>query len=119
VPISKTLADDLAVRRKVAPHKGDDDFVFADMDGGFTRHTNFDKRRWKPILAAAKVDVGWHALRHFAVSTWIEAGLQPKAVQTLAGHATYAITMSRYGHLFPAESHAEAMDKIAEALYAN
>lgn len=120
VPISKTLADELAARRTVASYKGDDDFVFPNSDGGFTRHTLFTKRRWKPIVEKAEVaDFGWHALRHFAVSTWIEAGLQPKAVQTLAGHATYAITMNRYGHMFPAESHAEAMDKIAATLYAN
>ena len=55
----------------------------------------------------------WHALRHFAVSTWIEAGLTPKAVQTFAGHASLAITMDRYGHLFPSEDHRNAMDRIA------
>jgi integrase len=120
VPLSKSLAAELTARRKVAPHRADDDFVFPNSDGGFTRHTLFIKRRWKPIVEKAEVaDIGWHALRHFAVSTWIEAGLQPKAVQTLAGHATYAITMNRYGHMFPAESHAEAMDKIAATLYAD
>jgi integrase len=52
----------------------------------FTRHTNFTKRQWKPLLEKAEVeDFGWHALRHFAVSTWIEAGPQPKAIQKLVG----------------------------------
>jgi integrase len=119
VPIGKVLADELSTRRKATTFGDSEDFVFPDSAGGFTRHTLFVKRRWKPLLAKAEVkDFGWHALRHFAVSTWIEAGLQPKAVQTLAGHATFAITMSRYGHLFPSESHAETMDKIAATLYA-
>ncbi|RVD62161.1 site-specific integrase [Mesorhizobium sp. M7A.F.Ca.ET.027.03.2.1] len=119
VPLGKALTDELADRRKKTK-AGDDDFVFPDSAGGFTRHTLFVKRRWYPLVAKAEVkDLGWHALRHFAVSTWIEAGLQPKAVQTLAGHATYAITMNRYGHLFPSETHADAMDKIADQLYAN
>jgi integrase len=75
------------------------------------------KRFWNPLIEAAKIEpIGWHALRHFAVSTWIEAGLQPKAVQTLAGHSSFHITMSRYGHLFPSEDHQSAFDKIAEAL---
>lgn len=75
------------------------------------------KRFWNPLIKVAGIDpIGWHALRHFAVSTWIEAGLQPKAVQTLAGHASYAITMNRYGHLFPSEDHKAAFDKIAETL---
>ncbi|MDL2409508.1 site-specific integrase [Rhizobium calliandrae] len=117
VPLSK--ADELAARRKKMK-ASDDDFVFQDSAGGFTRHTLFTKRRWKPLVAKAEVkDFGWHSLRHFAVSMWIEAGLQPKAVQTLAGHSTYAITMNRYGHMFPSEAHAEAMDKIADQLYAD
>lgn len=119
VPLSKALAAELAARRKGSAFLGEDDFVFPNSDGGFTRHTLFTKRRWKPLIEKAKVaDIGWHALRHFAVSTWIEAGLQPKAVQTLAGHATYNITMNRYGHMFPSEDHGEAMDKIAATLYA-
>ncbi|WP_420882153.1 tyrosine-type recombinase/integrase [Rhizobium gallicum] len=68
-------------------------------------------------MKRAEVDaLGWHALRHFAVSTWIEAGLRPKAVQTLAGHASYAITMDRYGHLFPSENHKDAFDRTSEEL---
>ncbi|MCO5138325.1 MULTISPECIES: tyrosine-type recombinase/integrase [unclassified Shinella] len=119
VPLSQALADELAARRKVSKFSGDDDFVFPDSNGGFTRHTQFMSRRFKPIIEKAEVPAtGWHALRHFAVSTWIEAGLQPKAVQTLAGHATFQITMSRYGHMFPAEDHGAAMDKIASQLYA-
>lgn len=120
VPLAKTMVADLRKWRAASPHSGDDDFVFPDAKGGFTRHTNFIKRKWRPLIEMSKVeDIGWHALRHFAVSTWIEAGLQPKAVQTLAGHATYAITMNRYGHMFPSEDHASAMDKIAATLYAN
>lgn len=119
VPLSQALSDELAARRKVSKFSGDDDFVFPDSNGGFTRHTQFMTRRFKPILAKAEVPaLGWHALRHFAVSTWIEAGLQPKAVQTLAGHATFQITMSRYGHMFPSDDHGAAMDKIAAQLYA-
>jgi hypothetical protein len=33
--------------------------------------------------------------------------------------ATFAITMNRYGHMFPSDDHAEAMDKIAATLCAN
>lgn len=119
VPLAKAMVADLRKWKAASSHSGDDDFVFPDSKGGFTRHTNFTKRDWKPLIEKAEVaDIGWHALRHFAVSTWIEAGLQPKAVQTLAGHTTYAITMNRYGHMFPSEDHADAMDKIAKQLYA-
>jgi hypothetical protein len=35
-----------------------------------------------------------HALRHFAISCWIETGLDPKTVQTF-GHSSLAVTMDR------------------------
>ena len=60
----------------------------------------------------------WHALRHFAVSTWIEAKFPPKTVQTFAGHASLQVTMDRYGQLFPSEDHKKAMDEIAKGLFA-
>ncbi|MDX1101780.1 tyrosine-type recombinase/integrase [Sinorhizobium medicae] len=119
IPLGKTIVAALKEWREETRYGKDEDFVFPDARGGFTRHTNFMKREWKPLIKSAKVkDIGWHALRHFAISTWIEAGLQPKAVQTLAGHSTFQITMSRYGHLFPSDDHSTAMDKIAAALYA-
>jgi hypothetical protein len=59
----------------------------------------------------------WHALRHFAVSCWIEAGLQPKTVQTFVGHATLQMTMDTYGHMFPSDDFAKAMDAIAKGLF--
>lgn len=117
VPIGKAMVAALTSYRDRSKYNGDNDFVFPDARGGFTRHTNYTKRFWNSLVTAAKIEhIGWHALRHFAVSTWIEAGLQPKAVQTLAGHASYAITMNRYGHLFPSDDHQEAFDKLADAL---
>ncbi|MHC2298228.1 hypothetical protein ACVJBD_002434 [Rhizobium mongolense] len=49
---------------------------------------NIPKRESRPLLAAAaskaKEDgrkfkaFNWHAIRHFVISTWIEAGIKPK-----------------------------------------
>ncbi len=50
---------------------------------------------------------GLHAMRHFYASWCInrkaEGGLElpPKVVQERIGHATLAMTMDTYGHLFP------------------
>ncbi|MBP2445933.1 site-specific integrase [Rhizobium leguminosarum] len=120
VPLGNALVNALKQWREDSKFAGDDDFVFPDSEGGYTRHTNFMKRHWKPLIEKAQIeDIGWHALRHFAVSLWIEAGLSPKAVQTLAGHASFQITMDRYGHLFPAETHKAAMDKISEGIFSD
>ena len=117
VRLGQKMADALATHKEASSYKSDDDFVFADSKGGFTRHTNMLKRKWNPLTKkVGQAGLGWHSLRHFAISTWIEAGLQPKAVQTLAGHATFAITMNRYGHLFPSDDHQDVFDKVAETL---
>jgi integrase len=44
---------------------------------------------------------GFHALRHFTASWFIEQGFSPKRVQTILGHASIAMTFDTYGHLFP------------------
>ncbi|MFS8125049.1 site-specific integrase [Rhizobium sp. BR 250] len=113
VPMGKALIADLKQWRTETLYPGDDDYVFPDARGGFTRHTNFVKRIWNPLLKTAGVETGWHGLRHFAISTWIESGMPVKAIQTLAGHASYHITLNRYGHMFPSEDHNAIMDAIS------
>jgi integrase len=114
VPISRQLASELTRMRGTA---ADDSLVFPNASGGYTQHSNFVRRGFaRAISAAGEGPMNWHALRHFAISTWIEDGLPPKGVQTFAGHASLAITMDRYGHLFPSDDHLEAMDRIADRL---
>ncbi len=125
VPLGAGLVKALEALRKVTSRKGDDDLVFPNAKGSHTNHVNFLHRKFDPLRlpdeerpeAPALTEVTWHALRHYAVSTWIEAGLAPKTVQTFAGHSSLAITMDRYGHLFPSDDHKAAMDKISETLF--
>lgn len=112
VPMGKALIDDLKAWRETTLYPGDDDYVFPDARGGFTRHTNFVKRVWNPVLKAAGLETGWHSLRHFFVSSLIASGMQPKAIQTIAGHSAIAVTLDRYGHLFPSEDHSAIMDRV-------
>ena len=117
VPLGNGVIATLDEWRRATKHMADDDLVFPNSKGGYTAHGNFTKRDFADLQAKAKaVGVNWHALRHYAVSTWIEAGLPPKTVQTFAGHATLAITMDRYGHLFPKDEHQNVMDDIAAGL---
>lgn len=117
VPIGKGVVAALKEWRHQTNRIEDEDIVFPNSEGGHTRHGNLLKREFDPFKKEAGVPgLTWHGLRHYAISTWIAAGLQPKVVQTFAGHATLAITMDRYGHLFPSDDHGAAMDKIAETL---
>jgi integrase len=64
---------------------------------------------------------GLHALRHFYASWCINRtkdgglGLPPKNVQERLGHATIAMTLDRYGHLFKGDD-SEELDAAASAL---
>lgn len=115
VPMGKALIAALKQHRETTKHGKESDFVFTNSLGGFIRHTNHTKRTWLPLIERAGIEpIGWHSLRHFAVSAWIAAGFQPKEVQTLAGHASFQITMTTYGHMWEKEDHQSKFDAIAE-----
>jgi integrase len=111
--------------------KKPEDLVFPSRRGWYVSHDNMVKRKFLPLFdtlaklhakdpahhAKAPARFNWHALRHFAISCWIEAGLSPKTVQTFAGHSSLAVTMDRYGHLFRSDEHRTAMDEIARQLF--
>lgn len=132
VPMSGQLIAMLKAWKLKSNFKKSGDLIFANGVGNHIGHDNVIKRRFLPLFdkleAAHKQNpanapspprrFNWHALRHFAVSCWIEAGLAPKTIQTFAGHASLQITMDRYGHLFPADDHKKAMDQIARGLWA-
>ncbi len=63
-----------------------DDLIFvANRQGRYIEHDNLIKPQFLPLSANVKAKrFKWHGLRHFAVSTSIEAGLSPKIVQTFA-----------------------------------
>jgi integrase len=132
VPLSSQLILKLKAWRLKSKFKGPDDLLFPNSEGNHIGHDNVIKRCFLPLFdnleAAHKRDpvnthspprpFNWHALRHFAVSCWIEGGFRPKSVQTFAGHASLQVTMDRYGHLFPSEDHKKTMDRIATGLFA-
>ncbi len=132
VPLSNQLISTLKAWKLKSKFKKADDLIFPNGEGNHIGHDNLVKRHFHPLFdkleAAHKDDptnfpppprrFNWHALRHFAVSCWIEAGFAPKTVQTFAGHASLQVTMDRYGHLFPNEDHKKTMDQIAKGLFA-
>jgi integrase len=129
VPIGTAVVTMLKEWKLRSKFKKADDLVFPNKRGAYTGHDNMIKRKFLPLFDAAaekhKEDpaaypaverFNWHALRHYAVSTWIEAGLAPKTIQAFAGHSSLQITMDRYGHLFRSDDHKAAMDSIAKGL---
>jgi integrase len=132
IPLSQPLVIMLKEWKLRSKRKKDDDLVFPSKRGWYAGHDNMIKRKFLPlfnVLAEMHREdpvrhpepparFNWHALRHFAVSCWIEAGLSPKTVQTFAGHSSLQVTMDRYGHLFKSDDHKKAMDAIATDMFA-
>ena len=86
-------------------------------DGGYL---SVDEYRWQFDKACAEVGIEGltpHGLRHTYASLAISAGANVKVVQRLLGHATAAMTLDRYGHLFDDDlaGVADALGKAIEA----
>jgi integrase len=131
IPIGQGVVTVLKAWKLRSKFKKADQLVFPNKRGHFEGHDNMVKRQFNPLFdklaALHRADplahpesperFNWHALRHFAVSCWIEAGLDPKTVQTFAGHSRLQVTMDRCGHLFKSEDHKRAMDRIAKEMF--
>jgi len=59
-----------------------------------------------------------HELRHTAASLAISSGANVKAVQSMLGHASAAMTLDRYSHLFDdvLETVADRLDEAVSGL---
>jgi integrase len=129
IPLGEGVLTALRGLRAVTRFSGKDDLVFPNLSGTYNNHDDMVKRKFQPLFAALEAKwkderrndaveyFNWHALRHFAISCWIDIGLPPKTIQTFAGHSSLQVTMDRYGHLFRSEQHGKAMDAISEQIY--
>ena len=125
VPFPKFLADDLAAQMA---GKARNNLVFTAPEGGVLRLATFRTRTFNPSVTQLRlVDDGKvttefpkptiHDLRHTAASLAISAGANVKAVQTMLGHQSAALTLDTYADLLPddLERVAEALDAAREA----
>lgn len=127
VPMNDFLIAELKKWRLMSSFSTDKDLVFPNTKGLFENHDNMVSQRFRPlfvkVIASQTHDsrgeliqpFTWHALRHFAISLWIEVGFSQKAVQTFAGHSSLQMTMDRYGHLFPSDDHQNIMNRITDS----
>jgi len=73
---------------------------------------NFRRSHFDRAAAAAGLEgLVPHELRHTAASLAIASGASIKGVQSMLGHASAAMTLDRYGHLFGDE-----LDAVADRM---
>lgn len=145
VPLTPLVSNVLKARKLETGGRG---LVFGTRSGRPDYIQNIVKRGWHTAQLAARVTSpklagsgapildengqavcepkysGIHSARHFYASWCINApeagglGLPPKAVQIRLGHATIAMTLDVYGHLFPSADESERL-AAAEAVLLN
>lgn len=107
---------DLLVKvRAAAKGKVRTDFLFPSPSGlPWTRDSW--RPRWEKAREVTGIsDLDTHELRHTAVSWAIHAGANVKTIQRMVGHASAAVTLDVYGHLWDDELDAVAV-RVAEYL---
>jgi integrase len=103
------LQDDLAVQ---LADRAPDDLVFPSQAGTPLRVQDFRQSHFDRAAAAAGLEgLVPHELRHTAASLAIASGASIKGVQSVLGHASAAMTLDRYGHLFGDE-----LDAVADRM---
>lgn len=114
VPYPALLDDAIAAE---CVGKALDDLVFTGPKGGPLRVSDFRPRHFLPAVKRCQAadptfpHVSPHDLRHTAASLAISAGANVKAVQTMLGHKSAAMTLDTYADLFP-----DDLDHVATAI---
>lgn len=125
IPIVSPLFELLQAEQK----KSKSLYVFSTKEGGYLTEASF-RRMWDLVtrrqaknsssyrdLVAKPItfDVHPHLLRHTCVTAWVEAGLDPKEVQYLAGHSSIDVTMEIYAHYREQQRRGETAVKMQNA----
>jgi integrase len=110
VPIAPRLRHHLAALRndRIEPTA----YVFAQPNGRAFAPTTIRKHVVRAWTDAGLEPITLHECRHSCISTWIMAGVNLKTASAMAGHASIAITLDRYGHLL-AGAEDEAMRRVS------
>lgn len=115
VSLSRPLRDALEAWWKETDYRADTDYVFPSSTGSPLDGRNMNREIFEPARKKAGLPrVRFHDLRHSYASILIEQGEHPKVISEQLGHASIAITMDRYSHLFD-RSYSDVSDALERA----
>lgn len=101
IALTPTLGRELAAWWRESDFRADEDYVFPSSSGTPLDGRNMVREVFEPARRKAKLPkVRFHDLRHSYASVLIQQGEHPKVISEQLGHASVAITMDRYSHLF-------------------
>lgn len=102
---------------ELGPAWEDTGFVFTKPNGKPLDPERISKEFAKVVKTAEIPKIRFHDLRHSHASLMLKAGVSPKAISELLGHASISITMDVYAHLLPGIQE-EAARKFSDLLAA-
>lgn len=97
MPLGKVVVHELAAHL-AAYGSAADGSIFTGEVGQALTYT-----AWKPLWKATGTNYKTHDLRHYAASALIAGGASVKQVQMILGHASAAVTLGVYAHLWPGD----------------
>ena len=89
------------------------EFVFINKKGTPTKNSTYDSHLMKLTNKAQIQNISMHTLRHTFATRCVEAGMKPKTLQMILGHANINVTMNLYVHLTDEEKRKE-MEKFED-----
>ena len=119
IPMTQTAYDILKrkaseVETRYVCDKKYADFVFLCRKGSPIKNSTYDTALYKLTEKAGIEHISMHTLRHTFATRCIEAGMRPKTLQGILGHANIDITMNLYVHNTEEEKEKE-IKKFEEA----
>lgn len=115
VPIPPVLVELLKEHKAKSKEIKPDDLVFTSKNGKHLDSNNLTQRTLATALQRAGIrKVDFQSLRHTFASLSIEAGTDPKTLQSLMGHSSINVTFDTYGHLFQSafERHISGLEAL-------
>jgi len=119
VVVMDALASELRRHQLASPHSKPGDFVFATASGSALSSRNAGRALSRIAAEASMSDVTPHALRHTYASLLIAQGHDPVFAADQIGHASPAITLRVYAHLFRAAQQEQSARDQLQATYGN
>ena len=108
VVVDERVVTWLRAWKAVAYPGGQFNLVFPTSQGRVQNYSNIHSRCWEPVCRAlglvdaqGSILYGLHDARHFRVSELIAVGGNLREIMGEIGHASSAMTLDLYGHLFP------------------
>jgi integrase len=106
----------LEERLAFGPAYQDQDFIFAREDGAPVHPKRLSDAFDRHIRALPVQRIRFHDLRHTFATLALQAGVNPKVVSEILGHANIGITLDTYSHAVPSMQE-EATERVSDLIF--